>query len=344
MRVWPLALLAVAVLSGCLDPGGVVCACQPSWPDPWAYSTVHSFFLKPGLGLSEEGPASEEPQRVASSDFWVRYETGRPQPTFRSEAQNESFLVENATVRFWFTTDAVVPNTGTFAEWDAWFGTNVSIGAVVAMDGPDVVQRGQIYHLEAEIGLPPGGLVVESGEELALLLRPVMLQNDANDLYLLVDSMDTPSALELTVRARDPAFASDDLVPITSTFSGTLPAPAYVEASLDREPSSLTTGRHSFNVPASAAKVEVALTGSVLLGGKDLDLLVFDGNGTQAAQSVTPYANEHARLHGENLAKLEPGTWFAQVNNWLGAGATYTMVVTVWVAEDQVAEATGSGP
>jgi len=340
MKAWAgLAVLLVA-FSGCLAESSRPCDDCVMEP-PAIESVVRPFYLKPGHVLAEEHPASDAPQRVATGDFWVRYETGQPQPTFFSEALNESLVVENATVRFWFTTDGVVPRAGNFAEWDAWFGTDVSMSAVVAMNGPDVVQRGQVYELQAEIGLPSGGFVLEPGERFALMLRPVMLQSQANEIYLLVDAEATPSVLELKVRSRPAGEAT--LVPITTTFSGTLPAPAYVEAVSGRPPSTLTTGLHPFHVPASAQKVDVVLTGSILLGGKDLDLVVLDAAGEQVAQSVTPYATEHARAHRENLEGKAFGTWTARVNNWLGVGATYTLVVTLWVPEGEAALATGSG-
>lgn len=307
-------LLLTSLAAGCLGsqtddgrPDGQPAADGPS-------DGVLDLYLTKDLGLTQGTPTEEPPDRVAVGDFYGTWTTGGEQPTWTGPPLDQSLLVENATLTFYYTSDTAVATTGPqeqgFPEFVVYVGTEAAPMGWASLQGPDVVQQGEIVEINATFSLPTGGLVLPAGAEPVVKIAPVQAQQEeGSSMEILVNSTQTPSSASLTVRPIELAPSqAEGVLDETGTLAGSAYALGQTEGA--------TSQTFEVEVPADAVGLTAALERTAGAGVADIDLEARGPNGDVAAMSVTPEDDEGLALYAPNLAAGGPGTWELRVTNY----------------------------
>jgi hypothetical protein len=283
-------LAVVVLLAGCFGPSG-----------PPAEDGPHQAFLTSAHEL-RDAPESET-RAVAAGSFFQAWEEGRDYPTFLAPASDRGALVTNLSLHLYARVTGPVAKTFRFPDILAYGGGGGAWMALGNASTDPLLVPNVLYEFRFELAAPPGGLWVPAGERLGVKVVPVMHQNDAANVEILVGGA-TASALDWTQVAYDAAPATL----ASGKNSGDVAGSAYADAAAP------PTVRHRTAVETrAAAPVLLAWMNTTDHEGiPDLDLSIVGPSGTELASSGTPTPKEMLRLAPMNLE---------------GAGA-YTLVVT----------------
>lgn len=325
-----LTLLLSAGFAGCLDDTGPAGAGGATLPfDPEGFQVPATYHFSDGWGLSQGEPVGDT-RRANLGDFYTKWAVGSGFPQWSSAPLVDPMVVHGDVVlEFWVGTDTVVTSTpGIFPDFVVYFGSTDSVLSVVSptklnpvVEDFSVIMRGQPVLVRAEFAVPPGGITIPSGSGLRVVTAPVMMENDATDLYVLYGSPDYPSRVSFTKSNTndDPAFhvvddeRSEDHVLTAGTF---LHGTEIDDTTIYTESVEVTDNHTGF-------LVDLDFTGATPF--PDMDLYVLAPDGSEVALSVTPGADESVHLYRRNLEAVGPGTWSIKVVNYVTVNAEFTL-------------------
>ncbi|HEX2021561.1 MAG TPA: hypothetical protein VHH36_02550, partial [Candidatus Thermoplasmatota archaeon] len=192
---------------------------------------------------------------------------------------------------------------------DAW----EAFGSVRDLDS--VLVPGRVYEMDVPLAPPAGGLPVPAGARLGLMVVPVMHQNDAADLEVLVGGA-TGSRAAWTEAPLAPGSASWT----RGSAAGEVVGSAYAG---DAAPES-TSRTTRVAVPPRAGGLLAWMNVTAHEGIPDVDLQVVAPDGTVVAASGTPTPREMVRLSAENLDPAG-GEYALVVTSYGSARASYSL-------------------
>ena len=205
-----------------------------------------------------------------------------------------------------------------------WLGTNRTYPVSLSTPGPTALVPGRVYQAQGEFVLPPAGWIVPHGETIQLLIATLALNAAGYELRFLVDSVSTPSRLELSGQV--------SAISLPPTLHGrgesfTIPGNGgmFTGATADRVPSRIRT---PVLVNAADAYLELRVLWKGNAGGKsDLDFTLFAPDGKRTLLSSTPYQNETIRAFHPQLLALGAGTYTAEIVAYSGVNTRFELHV-----------------
>ncbi len=307
-------LVFSSVATGCLgtqteDPGTE----DDGASDPGTPRTL-DLFLTEERGLTQVGPLDDDPKRVTVGDFYATWTAGDGQPTWTGAGLDEVLVIENATLTFYYTSDTVVATTGPqdqgFPEFVVYIGTEAAPMGWASLQGPDVVQQGEVVEIQGTLQLPTGGLVLPAGAEPVVKIAPVQAQQEeGSSMEILVNSTETPSRATLVTRPVDLAPSQEE--PVLDE-TGLLVGSAYALGQTE----GATSQTFEVKVPEDALGLTAALERTTGAGIADIDLEARGPGGDVVAMSVTPEDDEGLALYAPNLEAIGTGNWELRVTNY----------------------------
>lgn len=274
-------LLVVLILAGCLAP----IEAPPESPN----GPREAWF---GQDKTLEDTAPEGAGSVRSGSFFQAWQAGDDYPTWQTQAQTDDIIIDNITVSLFARVTGPVVRTFRFPDFMAYAGSGDAWMAIGTIETDPVLAPGQTYEFDIAVTPPADGLFVPRGEPFGVKVVPVMHQNDAFDVEILVGGKEA-SKVNWTQTAAPVATGAFTHGSAAGEVSGS----AYMGAA----------------TPASAnyrLEVNVNATPALLLGWMnttdhdgipDLDFSVVAPDGTVLAFSGTPTPQEMVRLGPANL-------------------------------------------
>ncbi len=324
-RILALAILvSISVAAGCLGTETDADQGPPGAPaSGLASDGTVELHLTQAMGLTRAAPVEEEPQRVGVGDFYATWTTGDEQPTWTGAPLEGNLLVENATLTFFYTSDTAVATTGPedqgFPEFVVYVGTEAAPMGWASLQGPDVVQQGEIVQINATFSLPTGGLVLPAGAEPVVKIAPVQAQQqEGSSMQILVNSTRTPSRATLSASPIELETSQAEQV---LDEAGTLAGSAYALGQTE----GATSQTYEIEVPDGALGLTAQLERTTGAGVADIDLEARGPDGEVVAMSVTPEDDEGLGLYAPNLAAVGPGTWQLRVTNYGNVAVQFTL-------------------
>lgn len=304
------ALLVALLLAGCADAPGE----PPAGPSPPAAPAPRLAHLTSTMGLA---PAPEDAEgAVRTGGFFRAWAEGASYVAWRTPAFSEGAVVDNLSVRLALRVTGPVVESARFPDVMVYGGSGeswLSFGSRRDLDS--VLVPGRVYEIDVALAPPVGGLAVPAGETLGLMVVPVMHQNEAADVEVLVGGAAgshanwTEAPLAAPVGAAAPGRADGEVV--GSAYAGEQAPPS-------------TRHRTAVDVPAGATGLLVWMNVTQHQGVPDVDLEVVSPDGEAVASSGTPTPREFARLLSPNLAG-RAGEWTIVVTSYGSARATFAL-------------------
>lgn len=279
-------------LAGCLSPIAT---------PPESASGPREAWFAPGNLLEAAPPGGAA--SVRSGSFFEAWQAGDDYPTWQTPAQDSDIIIDNVTVSLVVRVTGPVVRTFRFPDFMAYAGSGEAWMAIGTIQTDPALAPGQTYHYDISVAPPAGGLFVPRGEPFGIKVVPVMHQNDAFDVEILMGG-ESASKVNWTQIA----------APVTTGAytrgggAGEVSGSAYMGAA--------TPASANYRLP-----IEVNATPAMMLGWMnttnhdgipDLDFSVIGPDGTVLAFSGTPTPQEMVRLGPANLQ----------------ASGTYTLVAT----------------
>lgn len=208
------------------------------------------------------------------------------------------------------------------------FGTDRGFVESYAVEYAPVVDDGTtVRHYRETFAMPEGGVLVESGDTVRLLLTNLVLDEPGGRGPDILWGGETPSALTFTAVCEEtPAWteADRDEVPVSvatnqGLLTGAVPAEEGVNYAL--VPFMLHPGTDRLTITLEQA----AATNPTK---DDMDLTVLDGSGDPVWSIGSPYTDEVGTRWRANLdASMPPGDYTVRVDSY--SGTAYEGTVTV---------------
>lgn len=324
-------VLIVAMLSGCAgsqesdgDEAPIQEGCDGALRS-------HTLYLGPGLTLQNDTPEAgssfsngfDEAFLVDDMDEW------------HSEPVDQPIrLLGNMTLEFWVRNDGTPapyvasgePTEG--YHWFNQFGTERGFIPDYGREDADAVPMpGDVHHHTQTFAMPPGGLHVETGDRLRLLLTSLVVDDDQGTGQHILFGGDTPSAIKFDAHCMI-ELEWDELHRETTTvvmhgnqglITGQVPG---------------TDGVNQASVPFTLDETTQRLTISLRQTQDtsplkdDMDLTILDSDGQQVTGIGSPYADETGTFWAANLAaSMPPGQYTVRVDSY--SGHAYRGEVTV---------------
>jgi hypothetical protein len=286
--------------SGCLAPA------SPAAASP------RLAFLDADMTLSAAPPL--QASVVHAGSFFAAWAQGKDDPTWREAPQPHGRVVDALSLHLRVQVTGPVAKTFRFPDLLAYGGSGDAWMALGNASAPPVLAPGQVYVFDLDLTPPTGGLWIPSGQPLGVKVVPVMHQNDAADVEIVLGGSD-PTALRWSERAAPDAIpatlrGADDGTVEGSAYAGAATPPTASHrtvVALDRPPSTLAAW---LNTTQHA-------------GIPDLDLAVVAPDGRQIAYSGTPLPDEALLLGPSNL--VGPGRYGLDVIDYGSAAASFTV-------------------
>lgn len=244
-------------------------------------------------------------------------------------------LVGNVSLEFWTRGHAMPApivlggDPGEGYHFFNQFGTSRGFVESYAIEYGAVVDDGEtVRHYEETFAMPEGGVLVEAGDTVRLLLTNLVLDDPvAGRGPDILWGGDTPSALTYTaVCERTPRWAevhqerhSVSVPTNQGLLTGAVPAEEGVN--------------HAdvpFTLHADADRLTISLTQTAATNPTkdDMDLTIHDADGVEVWSIGSPYTDEVGTRWRANLdASMPPGDYVVRVNSYSGTG--YEGVVTI---------------
>lgn len=301
-------LLAAALLAGCVQPA----ADEGAIPD--ADSVLAPLdegvrFLTADMTLVRDAPADGA---VRAGSFFRAWAEGADYVTWESPPFDADRTVTDLSVHLALRATGPVPTSGRFPDVMVYGGSGGSWIAFASQQSVSpILVPGTIYEVDLDLAVPEGGLVVPRGEALGLKIVPVMHQNDAADIEVLVGAAGSTAAWTATaVQLPDLALAGDG-------YDGEVAGSAYAG---DAAPAT-TRHRAVATVPATKGALLVWMNTTANEGIPDIDLSIVGPDGVEVASSGTPTPREFVRLLAPNLR--EAGEYTIVVASYGSARASF---------------------
>ncbi len=315
-----LVLLLALLLSGC---AGVPSTNLPA-PEPVRCEAGDTtLWFGPGHTLLPEAPAAgsqfsngfDEAFLVDEMDEW------------HSAPFVQSMRIEgNLTLEYWVRnhgTPAPVVIGGDPGEGYHWFNQIGTSGGFVPDYGREYAEAtptpGSVHHYVEVIAMPPGGLHVEDGDHLRVLLTSLVADDDQARGQEILFGGDTPSQVRFTSHCM-PDLDWTELH--TSTMTVRLRGNQGLITGAVPEHES-NTARVGFSLEPLTQKLTIAIrqTSDPNPLKDDIDLAVLDASGQEIASIGSPYSDETGTFYAANLAHMmPPGSYTVQVNSYSGIG------------------------
>jgi hypothetical protein len=293
-------LLLLALLAGCVQTVA-----------PAARVEEHAF-LASDMTLAAAPEATEH--AVPAGSFFAAWAQGQDYPTWREAPTGAGRLVENASLHLRVRATGPVARTFRFPDILAYGGSGEAWMGLGNATTPPVLTPGTTYVFDVDLALPKGGLWVPADQTLGVKVVPVMHQNDAADVDIIMGG-DDPSALRWRA---SPAVASVATT-LDGHVTGDVEGSAYAGAATPPTAQKLATLR----VPPDGTLL-AWMNVTDAQGIPDVDLGVVAPDGSTLAYSGTPTGREMVRLGPANLHGVASDLAL-QVTDYGSARATYTL-------------------
>jgi hypothetical protein len=301
------ALVLLALVSaGCVEvPGGVGDGVGGGELDG-----PRSAFLTSDLGLLHEAPPEGA---VATGGFYRKWAAGEDYATWTGAPVEGDVLVESLVVTLVVRATGPVVESVRFPDLMVYGGAGGSFMGYGEVRDETLLLPGAPYAFAIEVGLPDGGLWIPAGEALGIKVVPVMLQEDASDIEVLVGPAGSVAAW--TQRALD----ASPRPAVSGATSGEVVGSAYAG---DAAPGSVSL-RTPVQVPEGAGAFLAWMNTTSNEGIPDVDLSLLDPAGETIAFSGTPTPRESLKLHAGNLRG--PGEYTLVVTSYGSARAAFEL-------------------
>lgn len=301
-----LALVAL-LLAGCVDPAADD---APPGTDAMLPPVDEGLrFLTADMALSRDAPADGA---VRAGSFFRAWAEGADYVTWESAPFDADRAVTELSVHLALRATGPVATSGRFPDVMVYGGSGGSWIAFASQQSvAPVLVPGTVYAVDLALAVPEGGLVVPRGEKLGLKVVPVMHQNEAADIEVLVG----PEGSTATWTAAAVALPALDLA--GESYDGEVAGSAYAG---DAAPPS-TRHRAVATVPATKSALLVWMNTTGNEGIPDIDLSIVGPDGVEVASSGTPTPREFVRLMAPNLR--EAGEYTIVVASYGSARASF---------------------
>ncbi len=202
-------------------------------------------------------------------------------------------------------------------------GSNVAVAPSYAIEYAEVASApGTIRHYVEEFEMPPGGFVVESGDQLRVLLTSLVTDGPDGGGHIIHYGGDMPSQVRFTatcyaqrdwVEAATPVVEAVSLPFNQGLLTGAVPA---------------MDGFNAATVPFDVVDDTERLTVRIIADASnpnpvkdDIDISITDVDGNEVWGGSTPYTDETLRLWRANIdAVMPPGRYHVEVASYSGVG------------------------
>lgn len=307
----PLSLVVAlfVVAAGCASdaPGGDGAQAEDTTP------ASKSAFFTSDMTLAPE-PATDM-TGVGAGSFFLAWGEGRDYPTWEDAPVPADVRVENLTTTLFLRATGPVVETVRFPDVMIYAGAGGAFMGFASAKFASVLVPGEIYEVPLELTAPAGGLFVPAGERLSFKVVPVMHQNDAADVEILVGG----DAASTVAWQETRAAPVGELTLTHGDATGEATGSAYAG---DAAPESV---RHLTVVPTATPPRAflVWMNTTSHTGVPDIDLSLEGPDGAEIAFSGTPTPREFLRLGPANL--VEAGEYTIIVTSYGSARATFTV-------------------
>ncbi len=331
MRPFLALLLALPALAGCLSDDGAGGPFGGNAGDG-CRDRAFTWYLSDGLRLQEELP---EAGRTPGNGFAEAFLTN-DLDEWHSPAFDRTWRVEgNVSFVFWTEGNAMPApiviggDPGEGYHFFNQFGTDAGFVESYAIEYGPAVALPDVTLIRETFQMPDGGLLIEEGDHLRLLLTNLVLDDPQSGRGPdILWGGDTPSALSFTASCEPtPRWTQVDAsetavsVPLhRGLLTGAVPAQEglnFVDV--------------PFTLDPATERLRIAIAGNGIVNEpkSDIDLTVHDANGTQVWSIGTPYTDEAGTLWWRNLqATMPPGDYTVRVNSYSGHGYSGNLAIT----------------
>lgn len=301
-----------------------------------------TLWLGPGFTLLNETPAAGA---VFSNGFDEAFLVDTMDEWSAAPATQAMRLVGNMTLEFWVRnsgTPAPVVIGGQPGEGYHWFNQVGTQRGFVPDFGreyaPVAPMPGSIDHYTEVIAMPPGGLHVEQGDTLRVLLTSLVVDDTRSTGQEILFGGETPSRITFNHHCMAPLgwkeIASDErdisIRAHQGLITGAIPA---------------TAGLNYADVPFELLAATQRLTISLVQEADrnplkdDMDITLRDAAGNAITSIGSPYADDKGTFYAANLAAmLPPGQYAVRVESY--SGHAYTGQVSI--VQDKAVPAVGA--
>lgn len=318
---WNVAILAAVALAsaGCSDVEGPADEVNPP-ALACAWDGMHTLYLE-NLSLTPDlPPAGATPGNGFAEAFLTNDLDEWVLPNV-----SDSFVIEgNVNLKFWAQGNnmpaPIVISGGPTEGYHFFnqFGSSRGFVESYAIENEAILGDQMVRHYVETYAMPTGGLTVEAGDDIRLLLTNLVADDVSGDGPSILWGGETPSALSFAARCIeqadwitvDEAYAGISILAHQGLLTGAIPPAAgvnYVDTAFSlREDTDRLTIRLSEEAPLSPIK-------------NDVDITVLDTTGAQVWSIGSPYSDEVGTLHRANLdAMMPPGDYVVRVNSYSG--------------------------
>lgn len=303
-------LVVLVLLAGCIT-GGPAAPGGDERDGANASDATREAWLTSGMGFAPQ-PETER-AAVRAGNFYAAWATGDDYPTWESEPFAGPRRVTALHVEILVDVSGPVVQSPRFPDLmvyggagGAWMGFN-STQEITAL------VPGQTFRWSADLALPEGGLWLPTGETLGIKIVPVMLQNDAGDVLILVGQEDGSRVTWTETSGID--------VPTTQGegAQGEVTGSAYAGAAAPSSTSHVTT----LALDGQPRALLVWMNTTAAQGVPDIDMSVRGPDGKDITSAGTPTPREFIRLGPDNLQGA--GDYALVVTSYGSARATFTL-------------------
>lgn len=320
-------LLLLVPLAGCVGDSEPAVVAQDDATCPWATTT---FYLGPDHGLYTTAQADG---RTPGNGFAEAFLTNDLDEWTFGPFEHDVRVVGNATLRFWTQGNnmaAPIVIGGDPGEGYHFFnqlGSNRGFIESYAIEYASALGDTTIRSYEETFVMPEGGLVLEAGDTLRLLLTNLVLDDAEGAGPDILWGEAYPSALEMDLTCIEPrqwTLLEEESTPLSIPFhhgllTGAVPA---------------TAGVNFQDVPfvlgnlTDRLTIRMEQTSTTNPVKDDMDITVLDAAGAQVWSIGSPYSDEIGTRYRENLGDMPPGSYVVRVNSYSGHAYEGRLTVT----------------
>lgn len=326
---WAVPLLLMA-LAGCVDGSDPVPTDAPPSEESCPWDGEQTLYLGPNLGLHVE-PQSDG--RTPGNGFAEAFLTNELDEWTIGPFEHDVRVGGNATLTFWSEGNAMpapiviggAPGEGYHffnqLGTDRGFIESYAIEYAAAIGDTSVTQFDEVFQM------PAGGLVIEAGDTLRLLLTNLVLDDANGDGPDILWGDAYPSALRLSmscIEARDWMVTHEEQSPLSIPFHHGLLTGA-VPATQDINYQDVAFTLHNTTDRLTIRMEQTSTTNPLK---DDMDINVLDATGAQVWSIGSPYSDEVGTLWRENLGHMPPGAYTVRVNSYSGHAYEGRLTVT----------------
>ncbi|MGB1585684.1 MAG: hypothetical protein ACPHID_01385 [Thermoplasmatota archaeon] len=324
-----LLLLLLVPLAGCLDDPedqGPI----PSGEPACAWTGETTLWLGPDHGLYV---APQQDGATAGNGFAEAFLTNDLDEWTFGPFETPVRVTGNATLAFWTQGNnmpAPIVIGGGPGEGYHFFnqlGTNRGFIESYAIEYASAIGDATIRSYEERFVMPEGGMVLEAGDTLRLLLTNLVLDDAESQGPDILWGETYPSALRLNIEcteARTWALLEEESTPLSIPFhAGLLTGAVPSTAGVNYQDVPFTLGHLTDRL---TIRMEQTSTTNPLKD--DMDITVLDAAGQQVWSIGSPYSDEIGTRYRENLGTMPPGAYVVRVNSYSGHAYEGRLTIT----------------